>query len=490
MAINPSDLSGFATTGTEAQLSGQSLDLDFQMQQLPGDVKGVSKIKAADIAVKRDPLKSKGLGVEATEEEDETTTDALTALRRSVSNVSSSPATFDVSPTLTPSPGSEYSVNTDVAPMDIPTNIGVLSANQGLDQGLRNQDDEYFNYIDELSKSYQAAPEKDYGQTSRDIAGGLDFVGKGIDYAGDRNLFGDSALTNKPITGAFGKTLPGYKGSTSVSTAQYAQTNTAVANPYAASTLGGQIAGAGVSIASAYSAYDALKGGIDSPMEAAQLASGVIGTVSGLNAMGLISTPGFMAAAGPVGWALMGASFLVSTGLIGGGGKNKPPMGGVEVRLADESGKLYTTYEEGKNLKISAGAASSYNGFNSQAMKNQTQKNIDYMYAFADEFGLKVNEKAWSEAAFGPKKYLPRGRGDPYRSVLEKIDSEGDGSSSPSEWLRHAMEYQSESGERIIDGDIYKGVRIGPNGLPMKVGYKTQESFQEAVADFNKKFYG
>lgn len=134
MAINPSDLSGFATTGTEAQLSGQSLDLDFQMQQLPGDVKGVSKIKAADIAVKRDPLKSKGLGVEATEEEDETTTDALTALRRSVSNVSSSPATFDVSPTLTPSPGSEYSVNTDVAPMDIPTNIGVLSANQGLDQ--------------------------------------------------------------------------------------------------------------------------------------------------------------------------------------------------------------------------------------------------------------------------------------------------------------------------------------------------------------------
>ena len=34
------------------------------------------------------------------------------------------------------------------------------------------------------------------------------------------------------------------------------------------------------------------------------------------------------------------------------------------------------------------------------------------MYAFADEFGLKVNEKVWAEAAFGPKKYLPRGRGE------------------------------------------------------------------------------
>ena len=65
----------------------------------------------------------------------------------------------------------------------------------------------------------------------------------------------------------------------------------------------------------------------------------------------------------------------------------------------------------------------------------------------------------------------------------------GDGSTSPSEWLRHAMEYQSESGERIVDGQIYKGARIGPDGMPMKVGYKSQEAFQEAVAEFNKKFY-
>ena len=36
---------------------------------------------------------------------------------------------------------------------------------------------------------------------------------------------------------------------------------------------------------------------------------------------------------------------------------------------------------------------------------------------------------------------------------------------------------------------IYKGTKIGPDGMPMKVGYKTQEAFQEAVANFNQKFF-
>ena len=112
------------------------------------------------------------------------------------------------------------------------------------------------------------------------------------------------------------------------------------------------------------------------------------------------------------------------------------------------------------------------------------------MYAFADEFGLKVNESAWANAAFGPNKYMPRGREAPYRSALERIDSAGDGSVSPTEWLRHALEYESPDGRRIVDGDIYKGVRIGPDGMPMKVGYKTQEEFQEAMAEFNKGFFG
>ena len=103
---------------------------------------------------------------------------------------------------------------------------------------------------------------------------------------------------------------------------------------------------------------------------------------------------------------------------------------------------------------------------------------------------MKVNEKAWAEASFGPNKYMPRGREKPYRSALEKIDSMGDGSSSPTEWLRHAMEYKGENGQRIVEGDVYKGTKIGPDGMPTKVGYKSQEAFQQAVAKFNNKFYG
>ena len=259
-------------------------------------------------------------------------------------------------------------------------------------------------------------------------------------------------------------------------------------------TLTGQLAGAGMAITSAYSAYDALKGGIDSPTEALQFAGGTLGTLAGLQTAGIMAGSQFATMmAGPVGWAIAGASFLAASGIIGGGGKSKPPMGGVEFRLVDDAGKQYARPEEGQKRRIKAVNAHSYNGFNSSALQAQANKNVDYMYAFADEFGLKVNEGVWSNAAFGGdgvEKYMPRGREAPYRSVLERIDSMGDGSVSPSEWLRHAMEYEGPNGERIIEGDIYKGTRIGPDGMPMKVGYKTQEAFQEAVADFNKRFYG
>jgi len=258
-------------------------------------------------------------------------------------------------------------------------------------------------------------------------------------------------------------------------------------------TLTGQLAGAGMAITSAYSAFDALKGGIDSPTEALQFAGGTLGTLAGLQTAGIMAGSQFATMmAGPVGWAIAGASFLAASGILGGKGKSKPPMGGVEFRLVDDAGNQYTNVQEGQKRKIKAVNAHSYNGFNSSALQAQANKNVDYMYAFADKFDLKVNEKAWSQAAFGGDgvdKYMPRGREAPYRSVLERIDSMGDGSVSPSEWLRHAMEYEGPNGERIVEGDIYKGVRIGPDGMPMKVGYKTQEEFQEAVADFNKQFY-
>jgi len=319
-------------------------------------------------------------------------------------------------------------------------------------------------------------------------------ISKGMDVLG---------ISNDPITKIGDYNLPGYpglnlamgSGSTgyaNLSTAQKQANLLKASQPSTgATTFTGQAAGVGAAILGGYSAFEAAKGGIDSPQEGLQFATGTLGALAGLQTAGLLGGSQFIGLmGGPVGWALMGATFLASSGILGGGGKNKPPMGGVEINLIDESGKLTNTYEEGKNLKIAAGAASSYNGFNSQAMKSQTQKNIDYMYAFADEFGLKVNEKAWAEASFGPNKYMPRGREKPYRSALEKIDSMGDGSSSPTEWLRHAMEYKGENGQRIVEGDVYKGTKIGPDGMPTKVGYKSQEAFQQAVAKFNKKFYG
>ena len=164
-------------------------------------------------------------------------------------------------------------------------------------------------------------------------------------------------------------------------------------------------------------------------------------------------------------------------------------MGGVEFRLVDDAGKQYSNVQEGQKRRIKAVNPHSYNGYNSGALLQQANKNVDYMYAFADEFGLKVNESAWANAAFGPNKYMPRGREAPYRSALERIDSAGDGSKSPGEWLRHAMEYEGPNGQRILEGQVYNGVRIGQNGMPVKVGYRTQEEFEDAVSEFNKNYF-
>jgi len=466
MAINPSDLTSFATTGQEAQLSGQGVDLDFQMQQLPGVVKGVDKIKATDIAIRNKPLTSKGLGVEAEEDDEDTTTDALTALRRSVANVGSTPTKFDVTPDLEPVSGNNYAFSTNnVSDMRIPTNIGLLTPSQGISEGLKDQKDEYYDYLDELSSSLAQPPKgpPEGVATARTVSSVA------------------SSLTQDPKTGEYiAKGIKFFNPDSKITGAQVSK------------TVGNIAAGAGT-VVSAYSAYDALKGGIDSPQEGIQALAGVSGVISGLGSLGFISNPALLSAAGPIGWVAAGALMLDQLGVFGGRGKNKPPMGGVEFRLVDDAGKQYSNVQEGQKRRIKAVNPHSYNGFNSSALLSQANKNVDYLYAFADEFGLKINESAWANAAFGQNNvpmYMTRGREAPYRSALERIDSAGDGSVSPSEWLRHAMEYEGPNGERIIEGDIYKGVRIGPNGMPMKVGYKTQEEFQEAVADFNKRFYG
>ena len=313
---------------------------------------------------------------------------------------------------------------------------------------------------------------------------GQDIISTGMDFL---------KIPNKPVGTSV---LPGYQTAAQGSQAMKLADMRGSSSYYQTSgapTLTGQLAGAGTAVLGAYSAYDAAKGGIDSPQEALQFAGGTLTTLAGLQTAGIMAGSQFATMmAGPVGWAIAGASFLAASGIIGGGGRSKPPMGGVEFRLVDDAGKQYARPEEGQKRKIKAVNAHSYNGFNSSALQAQANKNVDYMYAFADEFGLKVNEGVWSNAAFGGDgvdKYMPRGREAPYRSALERIDSMGDGSESPSEWLRHAMEYEGPNGERIVEGDIYKGTKIGPDGMPMKVGYKTQEAFQEAVANFNQQFY-
>ena len=482
--LRPEDFTTFANTPSEVGESYQAFDAAFQLPQTADQVQ-LDKVKAADISVKRSKLKSLDFSdLDAEEDTEDTPADAMTALRRQITTMSPT-SKFDVTPSFKSIGGgySSRSVNIDTSPVEIGTNIGLVSAPAGIMEGLRGQGDEYVDYIDSLANQYAQVDETGakVAQTSSTISS----IAEGVDLATDAGF-----ISGKPVTSVGGYNLAGYDA---MKLAEAQGTSSYTPTPTGSPTLAGQIAGTAGTIASAYSTYDAMKGGIDSPMEGAQAVSGAIGVVGGLNAMGLISTPGFMAAAGPIGWAITGASLLYSSGIIGGRGKSKHPMGGIEFRLVDDEGNQYSKPQEGKNTRIKAVNAHSYNGFDSGALSRQANKHVDYVYALADHFNLKVNEDVWADAAFGQNNvpiYMTRGREAPYRSVLERIDSEGDGSVSPTEWLRHALEYESPDGRRIIDGDIYKGVRIGPNGMPMKVGYKSQEAFQEAVSDFNKRFYG
>jgi hypothetical protein len=294
-------------------------------------------------------------------------------------------------------------------------------------------------------------------------------------------------------------------------------------NPNKMSGASYALAGA-ATIGSAYTAYNSLKGGfegINSPMDGLTATSGVLGTMAGLQGMGLMGGQFFSSLmTGPVGWAIGGALLLGS--LFGKGGmfgkKDKPAMGGAEFRVTSQdildkydgsppvdgsdqaawlspgSDAWNQALSENK-LRITAPYSWGYNGYDSGEAQRQAQGKVDYLYAFADNFKLDVNADTFYKAALGAggfEKYKPVGdRGNKNHSVLERIDSVGNGSSSAGAWLREVMEYTGKNGERILEGDIYKGVRIDPNtGMPTKVGYKDQESFQQAVEKFNTSYYG
>jgi hypothetical protein len=295
-------------------------------------------------------------------------------------------------------------------------------------------------------------------------------------------------ISNKPITSVGSYNLPGYSVAPPPSSGFVGPMPKTPTSPYVATTASGQVLATGSAALGAISAAEALKGGIKGPEEAFQFGAGTLTTLAGLQTAGIMGGTQFAAImANPyIAIPLAAASILVGAGVFNG--KSKPPMGGVEFRLVDDAGKQYSNVQEGQKRRIKAVNPHSYNGFNSGALLAKANKNVDYLYAFADEFGLKINESAWANAAFGPNKYMPRGREAPYRSALERIDSMGDGSKNPTEWLRHALEYEGPNGERIVEGNIYKGLRI-VNGQPVRAGYRSQEDFQKAVDKFNKQFF-
>ena len=206
--------------------------------------------------------------------------------------------------------------------------------------------------------------------------------------------------------------------------------------------------------------------------------------------------------------------FLTGWGGIGswfGGGNDKPPMGGVEYRVtttdildkyngsppvdgSDQSAWLspgseaWNTALSEDKLRITAPYSWGYNGFNDGDWKSVSQKNVDYLYAFADRYGLDVSEDVFYKAALGTggfEKHKPSG--DRNVSVLERVDSIGNGATSANQWLREVMEYVGPNGEKIISGTPRSSNINTETG--MYEGFNSQEEFQNDVSNFNTEFY-
>ena len=190
------------------------------------------------------------------------------------------------------------------------------------------------------------------------------------------------------------------------------------------------------------------------------------------------------------------------------GGGYKHPMGGMEFRLGTEAGIsndrdsskfMYPGqegYDEGiKNdsLRIVAPYSWGYNGYDDSHVKKAGQKQIDYLYGFAEKYGVDINEDVFIKAATGSggfAKHKPTGDRAPgtNHSVLERIDSIGNGSSTPNQWLREVFEYEGPNGEKIVSGSPRTQNINSETGL--YEGFSSQEEFENDVANYNLEFYG
>ena len=189
------------------------------------------------------------------------------------------------------------------------------------------------------------------------------------------------------------------------------------------------------------------------------------------------------------------------------GGGVKTPMGGMEFRLGTEAGIssdgdnskfMYPGqegYDEGiKNdsLRIVAPYSWGYNGYDHGPVKQAAQKQIDYLYGFAEKYGVDINEDVFIKAATGSggfAKHKPTGDRAPgtNHSVLERIDSVGNGSSTANQWLREVFEYTGPNGEKIVSGTPSSNNINVNTGL--KDGFASQQDFENDITEFSNNFY-
>ena len=195
------------------------------------------------------------------------------------------------------------------------------------------------------------------------------------------------------------------------------------------------------------------------------------------------------------------------------GGGYKHPMGGVEFRLTsqdiidknngvpsdtDQTAWLnagnpeFDKAVENDTLRITAPYSWGYNGYDPKHVQGQAQKQIDYLYAFADRYNVDVNEEVFIKAATGSggfEKYKPTGDRAPgtNHSLLERIDSVGNGSSTANQWLREVFEYVGPNGEKIVSGTPSSNNINVNTGL--KDGFASQQDFENDITEFSNNFY-
>jgi hypothetical protein len=201
-----------------------------------------------------------------------------------------------------------------------------------------------------------------------------------------------------------------------------------------------------------------------------------------------------------------GIKMLTGWGGIGKwfpGGGYKHPMGGVEFRLGTEAGITsdgdnskfkypgaddYDQLIADDSLRIVAPYSWGYNEFPHPELKKQAQKQIDYLYAFSDRYNVDINEDVFIKAARGSggfEKYKPSG--DRQVSVLERIDSIENGSTTANQWLREVFEYTGPNGEKIVSGTPTSNNINVVTGL--KDGFASQEDFENDITKFSQEFY-